>query len=631
VTPRRPAAPAANRSRLSPPAVAELLVWALVVLVPLVLVTTARDPFGLPKRLVAEWLALASVLVLAAGAAWRGGRRWSVPGVRELPAVRLVLPLLAAAVVSWALTVHRAHAATAMADLAIACVALVAWSGGLEGWRLRRALTVLAVPAALLAAVGILQFHGVYRLFSFQAGLEASRYGVTSLAGNAGQLGAFLAFACVVMQALLPRSRAGWPRILLLAAIALGLYGVVVSETLTALAGVLLGSAVVWANLLPRRRFALAVALAVAVAAMAVVAVAPLRDRVTSKAQELAAGRINAVLTGRLDGWRAALWMVGEHPVAGVGPGAYVSEFGTAKLALLDRGVPFYPSHVQPVFANAHNELLEVAAEWGVLGVAALLWALWVVVAAVRRIGRGADAALARGGLAVLVVLSLTHFPFRLALTGYPALLWLAWTLRRSREGAADDVAAVDGAPAVGGKVAAPSTAGRVLAWTVVVLLAAALALQTVRAQRLLRASRILNAVERTTVQMAARGQLPPTLLWANLRLLREAGRLDPSSVGVVIAAGGEHLLLAQPEEAEQVYRQALELEPRPEVWLNLGRAQWSRQERAAAVASWTTAVRLAPRMIGQVPAPARQQVHRAAQRSPGWSGDASRGAGDGR
>jgi tetratricopeptide (TPR) repeat protein len=338
--------------------------------------------------------------------------------------------------------------------------------------------------------------------------------------------------------------------------------------------------------------------------------------------------------------------MVGEHPVAGVGPGAYVSEFSTAKLALLDRGVPFYPNHQQPIFANAHNEPLEVAAEWGVLGVAALLWALWVVVAAVRRIGRAADgggrgparaadAALARGGLAVLVVLSLTHFPFRLALTGYPALLWLAWTLRRSQEVAAGDAEAadeaVDEAVAEAGKGAAAGAVGRVLAWTVVVLLAAALALQTVRAQRLLRASRILNAVERTTVQLAASGRLPPTLLWTNLRLLREAARLDPSSVGVVIAAAGEHLLLAQPEEAEQGYRQALELEPRPEVWLNLGRAQWSRQEREEAVASWTTAVRLAPRMIGQVPAPARQQVHRAAQRSPGWSGDASRGAGDGR
>ncbi len=627
----------APRRRASAAAVAEALLWLLVVLAPLAVVPALREPFTLPKLVLAEWLALASVLVLAAGAAWRARRSAAPPAGAEAtsarllgnawsrPAARLAAPLLAAAVVSWLATAHRAHAATAMAGLAIAAVALVGWSAGLEAPRLRRVLAVLALPTVPLALLAILQYHGVYQVFEFASGLGGGRAEVSSLAGNAGHLGAFLAFACVVLQALLPAARSSARRAALLAILALGLYALVLTQTLAAVAAVLFGSAAVWATLLPRRRVLLAGAALAAAAVVAVAVVAPLRARVVEKASQLAAGEVNALLTGRLDGWRAALWMAREHPVAGVGPGAYVSEFSDAKLALLDRGTPFYRGHVQPTFANAHNEVLEVAAEWGLVGVAALLWALWVALAAVRRVGRGggtrssaagpaaaSDAALARGGLAVLAVLALVHFPFRIALTGYPALLWLAWTLRRAAElgvaeGAAPEATA---AAAAAGRRRRPA---RWLAWGVVLLLAAGLALETERARRLMRASRLLNAAERTTVALAARGRLPGALLWANLRLLREAEELDPASVGVVVAAAGQQLLLDRPREAVDTYRRALALEPRPEVWINLGRAQWAAGERDEALASWTAAVRLDRRLLDSVPPEARAQVEPAA------------------
>jgi O-antigen ligase len=623
---RPPAAAGGLRRRLSAPAVAEAFLWLLVVLVPLALIPALRDPFTLPKRMLAEWLALASVLVLAAGALRAAGRpaaAW-MRDARSRPAVRLVLPLLAAAVVSWLATTHRAHAAGAMADLAVAAVALVAWSGGLEATRLRRVLAVLALPAALLAVLAILQFHGVYRVFAFARGFEVGRFGVTSLAGNAGHLGAYLAIACVVLQALLPATRSALRRGALLAALALALYALVLTQTLVALAALALGSAAVWAVVLPRRRAVAALALLVVLAAVTAFAVRPLRWRVEQKVEQLAAGEVNALLTGRLDGWRAAGWMLREHPLTGAGPGAYVTEFGTAKLALLDRGTPFYANHLEPTFANAHNELLEAAAEWGLPGLAAVAWALWVVAAAVRRVGRrrgasrdaAAEAALAWGGLAVLAVLALGHFPFRLALTGYPALLWLAWVLRRSAE-APPPAGDTEAAAAEAG--AAPR-AGRLLGWAVVALLAAALALQTVRTRQLLRASRVLNAVERTTVQVASRGRLPPTLLWANLRLLREAAELDPASAAVHVAAGSQHLLLEQPDEAAAEYRLALALEPRPEAWLNLGRAQAAGGDDEAALASWTAAVRLDPRLIRHLPPPAQPLVQQRAAAAAGGS-----------
>lgn len=611
------------------------LLWLLVVLVPLVFVPGARDAFALPKLMLAGWLGLATVLALALAAALgKGGGEgepgmWSHPARR--PALMVVLPLLAAAALSWAFTGHRAHAAGAMADLAIAGVVLLAWTAGLSSRRLGRPLAGLLVPAALLALVAVLQFHG-FHVFGFAGGEEGTRMGVTSLAGNPGHLGGFLALALVVAQAVLPRL-AGWRRAAAVAALVLGAYGVAASLTLTSVLALVVGSAVVWWTLLPPGRAGLALA-GVAVAGLVLVlAVTPLRERVQTVVTAGGDGQLNALLSGRLDGWRGALWMFETDPLTGVGPGAYVSEFNEAKLALLDQGVPFYRQHVSPTFSNAHQELLEVAAEWGVPGLAAALWAFWVLLAAVRRLGREArearngppertvaarsDAALGRGGLVVLLILAFVHFPFRIAITAYPALLWAAWLLRRATEVGIGSAATGSRGPTSREKAAGeeapgqgrPGGLGRALAWGVVLLLVAALGLQTLRARNLLRASRILNTAEQVTLQLAARGQVPPTILWRNLEMLRQAEELAPASVGVLVAQGGQHLLLQRPDEAARQYRRALELEPRPETWFNLGRAQWALEEREAAVESWVTASRLDSKLLRQVPAEARGPV----------------------
>ncbi|RMH16419.1 MAG: hypothetical protein D6696_18165 [Acidobacteria bacterium] len=208
------------------------------------------------------------------------------------------------------------------------------------------------------------------------------------------------------------------------------------------LLAVLAASLLLWARLLPRRRAVLAAALAAAVAVAAVAAVEPLRERVVRKASQLRQGQINHVLTGRLDGWRAAWWMLRQHPLAGVGHGAYRAEFAGARLALSERGVRFYPRHKQPFFANGHSEVLESAASWGWPGVAAMAWAAALAAAAGRRAlrrlratpaGRVEAAVLeaASLGLAVLVA---TTFVFHLALVAYPALLLVAALFSLARE-----------------------------------------------------------------------------------------------------------------------------------------------------------------------------------------------------
>jgi O-antigen ligase len=413
--------------------------WLLVLVPPVLWAPVAKESFRQPKRLAAEWLALASLACLAWGL--RRIDRVFLADLWRLPAVRIAVPLLAAAAAGLAFTRYPLHVRDALIDLAIGAAALVGWSAGLASPRLARLLRGGLAPALLLALLAIAQFHGVWQPLRFADLAAGSRLAITSLAGNPGDLAAFLVLPCLVAQDLLRRrrlEREGWGSPAMLgtaAALAVAAYALLLTQTLAAVAALLAGSLLLWGTGISRRRAAGLAAGALVAVALLTATVAPLRQRVLEKWHEIEKGNWNSVLTGRFDGWRAAVWMFERHPFAGVGQGAYEPEFVPAKLALIDRGVVFFPGLTQAAgFGNAHNEFLEAAAEWGIPGVLALAWALWVLLAALRRIAEPRDRALAWAGTAALAVLSLVDFPFRMALVAFPALLFLSWVLRRAAE-----------------------------------------------------------------------------------------------------------------------------------------------------------------------------------------------------
>ncbi|HEX5758990.1 MAG TPA: hypothetical protein VF121_07320, partial [Thermoanaerobaculia bacterium] len=86
-------------------------------------------------------------------------------------------------------------------------------------------------------------------------------------------------------------------------------------------------------------------------------------------------------------------------------------------------------------------------------------------------------------------------------------------------------------------------------------------------------ANRILRQVELMTIAGSRAGGLSPALVAANLAALRRAAELDPTEVGIPLARGGQYLLLRRPEAALEAYREALAIEPRPEIFLNQARA----------------------------------------------------------
>jgi O-antigen ligase len=415
-----------------------LMLWLLVLVVPLLISPTAKEAFRLTKSMASGWLALASLVFFALEVRKAGTIRWA--DLWRRPAVRIVLPILAIATASFAFSAHPLHVREGLADLWIGAAALAGWSLAVELRRLERLLLGLLVPATLLAVLGILQYHGIYRPFGFSGPSYDPRLAVISLVGNPGDLGAYLVLPCLIAQWAVFQRR-GRIRILTAAGLAVCLYAMVLTQTLAALIALAVGSALLWALLLPRRKAVLLFGGGAAFVFGLALAVAPLRERIAAKAAEARAGDWNSVLTGRLDGWRAAVWMIREHPWSGVGHGAYRPEYVPAMNELLDRGVQMYPQHVQPVFANAHNEYLEAVADWGLLAIAALAWGLWVLAAALRRARGEPGQALAWAGVSALAVLSLVYFPFRIALLAFPALLFLSWVLRRGDPQSLEDAA----------------------------------------------------------------------------------------------------------------------------------------------------------------------------------------------
>jgi tetratricopeptide (TPR) repeat protein len=143
---------------------------------------------------------------------------------------------------------------------------------------------------------------------------------------------------------------------------------------------------------------------------------------------------------------------------------------------------------------------------------------------------------------------------------------------------------------------------GRTLATILAVLLALATAGQAARWHDRSTASRLLAEVEALSLGAARTGQVPSAMIASNLQALRRAAPLDPVEVGIPIARGSQYLLQSRAEPAIEAYQEALALEPRPEAYLDLGRAQWLAGRTDEARRSFGLAVRLDSYLAPLVP-----------------------------
>lgn len=438
-----PAPPPASGSERG----AWLTIVLLLIVTPLIVQTDQKEAFRLVQGLVGGWLGLAS-LALASLALRHHTDRIDLADLWRRPALRALLPLLAVVAAGGFFTSHPAHFRAAFIDFTIGVVCLIGWSLALREATLRRALAWTIPPAALVALLLLDQFagqlgSGLGLLDWLRVDAPTARLRLTSTLGNPGDVASFLVLPMLIAVDRL-RAASRNERIALAAALILMLAAIGATATLAATGAVLAGVAAWWwvssirTGDAPKpaapRAIVMAIALLVAAGAVTMVVSSPLRARVNEKVGQLARGDMNALLTGRMDGWRVAWAMLKRAPITGVGQGAFRAEFADTRLALTAQGVPFYALQTQTVLATPHNEALSVAAEQGLPGLAALAWALWCLGTAAARLRD--RRALAWGGLVALGLLACVSFPLHVASLAWPWLLFLAWVFRLSERDA---------------------------------------------------------------------------------------------------------------------------------------------------------------------------------------------------
>ncbi len=556
------------------------VVWALVWVPPLVVLPTAQDPFRLPKLFAVELLALLSLVLLCLPLLSR--RSLSVRRLMAVPTFLPALLLLISATVSGLGAYHPAHWRSALFSFGLGLTCLVWWGVQIPRSSLRRLLSATVGPALVLSTLAVAQWHGLYQPFGFLEGEGRGRYGLTSLAGNVGDLASFLVLPLVICQAQLWRRRGARHRAPWLSAVLILSYALILTQTMSALIAVAVGSLVFWWLALERQRWRIVLLLLIGV--ILVLGVRPLRQRVQRKLSELERGQISVVLSGRTEAWMASLAMVGESPGLGVGHGGFRPHFGAAKLRLIESGKTFRSVGDTASFANAHNEYLELLAEWGLVGAVGFVVAMVLLCLRLRERAAKSerlDKALAFGGLSAVAVLSLAAFPLRLGPSGYLVVLFVAWifSTEQGRE------------PAEG--------SARIRSWQLgvplIALLLIALGAHFGSAGDRLEAARILRTTSLVAQRSAQQGGQVPAILRANLRPLRRARELDTLEVGVPMALGSHYLLLGNAAAAIEWYEKAIDLEPRPNLYFNLARALLMAERSSEAFEHLDSAVRLDP------------------------------------
>lgn len=399
MVPRHPAPPLVTRILDAP---AWLGALALVLLLPLLWTTAAEETFRAPKAHLAVllWALLAATFAARAPkAAWRDGWWLAWAGA------------LAGGAVSAAFHAQPVRVASALLPLTLT-------AGGwgalrqLPEARRHRLLRGVCLAGVMQAALTLLFLSDTWRPRSFgllaELGQLEDRFAWVGTMGNPGDVAVFLVLPALLsaQRALASRRRWGW------GAAALLQMGVIVgTRTLTALLALAAGAALLAWRQLPRHRRL--PALAAATAALAVlVAVTPLRDRIAVNVREVREYGWAGLGSFRGAGMGAALGMLAAHPFTGVGAGEFEAHSFRflPERTLAERGRYL---GLETAFGEAHNDVLQYAAETGLIGLGlagagiALAW---------RRRPRGRGVVGDVPSLAAATaVLALTQFPLHLA------------------------------------------------------------------------------------------------------------------------------------------------------------------------------------------------------------------------
>lgn len=390
-----------------------LMTGMIFFFVEVIFISGAYSPFRLPKMALALGAMALVVGSWSAVRLWRG--RLELPSGPLVPAL-LALPALQAISAIWAQTPELA---LRQALFSAVWVAIAMWLGTFEAEDRHRIL-VWGVWGAVMSGVVLLAQLSDIAAATPQGIDSGDRLGLIGLAGNPSDLAmAALLFLPLLLPGVLAQPKR-WTRWLLPAFLVVT---AVLTQALTGLAAIGLVSLGFVA--LMRSKKAWGVILVLMAVAVMVISLGPLRSRIQSEWTQLQQGNWYNLLSAREDGWTAALTMIENSPILGVGAGQYSREFYPARMTWLDQhGSVGKRGELATHFEWAHNDPLQLTSELGLLGV---LWMVFFVLALARS-GRLADPVIVLAAL-VWTPFLLLHYPTHLAIGLIPAALLLAQRL----------------------------------------------------------------------------------------------------------------------------------------------------------------------------------------------------------
>ena len=537
---------------------ARIVIVATVVAIPLVTTSGGIDNFREPK----DSLLIASAALLLVCGALRFA--WKPAKLEVARADRLPLYAIGAALVwtflSAAFAINRAVVATpivwvcALVVFALAVV-LLARSESIDF-----ALWALVAPA-INAVVFLLQRFHIWNPIRFTEDVP-DHFRFTALIGNPDDAASFFV-APLIAAAALMLVTAGWRR--LASATAFAVLGVaLITGRLTAIIAVTAGLLTL-AIVREHKRAIPLVAAAIAAIAIAGFAYTPLRTRMLTIAGQLRSGDYAEATSGRVTSFLAAADMAKDHPLFGVGPHGFASEYFPYKIAVERRHPQLARVYAHMFnFRDVHDDHLQLIAECGIVAYALLVLAIiGLVRRAQRAVGDDERAAFARTvalPLAIAVaVLCLAHFPLHLTA---PALMFVYFgALAYGWSGSAPKSVDAPRLPRVlSFAIAALAIGGA--GWIMLRFAYVPLFSETKKLQLQVRTEAAMHASDAFSSAPIARENLATI---AGL-LAKRRGDID-----LLMMRAGNDRILGNFDDARAAYQEALRYERRPELYYELG------------------------------------------------------------
>ncbi|HEY2325310.1 MAG TPA: O-antigen ligase family protein [Thermoanaerobaculia bacterium] len=537
--------------------IAEILVAATVVLLPLITTSGGIDNFREPKDSLL--IAAAALLVIV------GALRFVVrPEKMSLRGGRGRPPLLFLAILVWTF-VSAAFATNrhdTVAPLVWVCALAVFGFAATVLARREGTVTVLwALVAPLInAAIFLMQRFHIWNPIRFPPEVP-DHFRYTALIGNPDDASSFFVAPLIAAIALVLVTR-GWKRWAAGVAFAV-LAAAVITGRLTSILAV--GAGLLTLAIVREHKRALPViAAAIAAVVIAGLAYAPLRSRLQLIAGQFRSGDVAEATSGRVTPFLAAAEMAESHPIFGVGPSCFAWEYFPYKIQV-ERQYPKLARAYAHIFnfSAVHNDHLQLIAECGIVAYVLLLLAIIGVVGRAQRTvrddDRGAFARTAALPLAVAMgVLCLAHFPLHLTA---PALMFVY--LGALVYGWSDEPPEVEESriPRAVGAIAAVVAIG-VAVWVTMRFAYDPFVAEGKKLQLKSRTEQVLAMGDAYRSAPIAR---------ENLARIGEYLAKRPGDVDYLMLRGANDRVLGNYEEARASYEEALRYDRRPELYAEVG------------------------------------------------------------